>query len=217
MTLPEPYYQDKHCTIYHGDCLDILPHLEPVDLVLTDPPYGIGGKWAKGSGFVGKGLNGSSRLWGRGETWDDAPISDDLVWLVISAGKDVIFWGGHYYVMPPTRCLLVWDKKQDTSPGATAEIAWTNLDTPSRVFRMSRIDAYQNKARFKKAHPTEKPIDLMRWCIAPLVAATVLDPFMGSGTTLVAAKELGRKAIGIEISKEYCDIAVKRLRQETLF
>lgn len=207
-----PYYQDEYCTIYHGDCTKVLPQLAAVDLVLTDPPYGIGQKWAAHP-MIGK--NGSSRLWGNGETWDNAVVDCAIIQRAISAGAAAIVWGGHYYTLPPSRCWLVWDKMQ-TFTGADAELAWTNLSLPVRVFRMSRIEAYCSKAESRKQHPTEKPIQLMRWCLSLHEGDTVLDPFMGSGTTLRAAKDLQRKVIGIEIEERYCEIAAERLQQEVM-
>lgn len=209
----KPYYQDDSCTIYHGDCREVLP-LVHADLVLTDPPYGLGKRWTK-SRMAGR--NGSARLWGQGETWDDSTVDSALLELAVSRGRSAIVWGGTYYVMPPSRCWLVWDKVQ-VFTGADAELAWTNLDMATRVFRLSRIDAYVNDAEYVKSHPTEKPVQLFRWCLslASGVDALILDPFMGSGTTLRAAKDLGRRAIGIEIEERYCEIAAKRLAQEVL-
>lgn len=221
-----PYYDEGGITIYHGDCRDVLqlcrcvPGLRHADscisgadLVLTDPPYGIGDRWAK-SAMIGR--NGSSRLWGNGETWDDAPPDAATIRLVIAAGKRVIIWGGNYFGLPPSRCWLVWDKVQKFT-GADAELAWTNLDAPVRVWRLSRIAAFGNNAESVKQHPTEKPITLMRWCLDLAGGdGTVLDPFMGSGTTLRAAKDFGRRAIGIEIEEKYCEIAARRLAQEVL-
>jgi DNA modification methylase len=207
----KPYYEDDSCTIYHGDCREILPSLALADLVLTDPPYGIGERWTK-SAMVGK--NGSSRLWGRGETWDDSPPDAPTIQAAIGAGSESIVWGGNYFGLAPSRCWLIWDKMQKFT-GADAELAWTNLDAPVRVFRLSRIDAFWNNAESLKQHPSEKPVRLIRWCLELVPSAkTVLDPFAGSGTTLRAAKDLGRKAIGIEIEERYCEIAAKRLGQE---
>jgi len=207
----KPYYDDGQITIYHGNCRDILPTLNPVDLVLTDPPYGIGDKWTH-SVMIGK--NGASRLWGQGETWDDEPA--DIVSL-INLDCHICILGGNYFTLPPARQWLIWDKGQIFS-GSDAELAWTNWPGTVRIYRMTRIDAFVNKATQRKTHPTEKPLGLMRWCIslAPNQPQTILDPFMGSGTTLRAAKDLGRKAIGIEIEERYCEIAVKRLAQEVL-
>jgi site-specific DNA-methyltransferase (adenine-specific) len=204
-----PYYEQDGITIYHGDCREILPHVR-ADLLLTDPPYGIGEKWTK-TALVGK--RGSSRLWGKGETWDNTTVSHWLIQQAIESANAAIVWGGNYYELPPARGWLSWDKLQEFS-GAHCELAWSNLDIPARVFRMSRIDAYHNKAEHRKEHPTEKPTELMRWCIGladnPL---SVLDPFMGCGATLLAASSMKRSAIGVEIEERYCEIAAKRLAQ----
>ena len=128
----------------------------------------------------------------------------------------VVIWGGNYYALPPTRCWFLWDKKQnDQWTTAQAEMAWTNVDRPVRTFRMAQAEAHGG---MHKEHPTQKPIELMTWCVAMTRAepATILDPFMGSGTTLRAAKDLGRKAIGIEIEERYCEIAARRMGQEVL-
>lgn len=208
-----PYYDDGQITIYHGDCREILPTLDTVDLVLTDPPYGIGAKWARSEWNA---ASGKSRLWGKGETWDDHPVEQGLLDSAICAGRNAIVWGGNYYSLPPSAQWLIWDKDQEFS-GADAELAWTNLPGTVRRYRLSRVEANTNRGNDPKTHPTEKPRPLMRWCIgfAP-DAQTILDPFMGSGTTLRAAKDLGRKAIGIEIEERYCEIAVERLRQGVL-
>jgi site-specific DNA-methyltransferase (adenine-specific) len=209
----KPYYQDEAVTIYHGDAREILPQMPRADLVLTDPPYGIGERWAK-SAMVGK--NGASRLWGKGETWDDQVPEAELIAAAIAAGDKAIVWGGNYFGLPPGRCWLVWDKIQ-TFTGADAELAWTNLDAPVRVFRMSRVEAYGANAECFKEHPTEKPGPLMRWCLEKAGdAELVLDPFAGSGSTLRAAKDLGRKAIGIELEERYCEIAAQRCAQDVL-
>lgn len=207
-----PYYSEAGIEIYHGDCREVIPALPVPDLVLTDPPYGIGDRWSK-SPMVGK--RGSSRLWGKHEEWDAATVDLSAVENLVAMGADAIIWGGNYYFVPPSRGWLIWDKVQ-TFTGADAELAWSNLDIPVRVFRMSRIDAHMNQER-DKHHPTQKPLALMKWCLslAPN-ARNILDPYIGSGTTLRAAKDLGRKAIGIDIEERYCEIAANRLRQEVL-
>ena len=203
----KPYYSEDGITIYHGDCRDVLPGLA-ADVLVTDPPYGLGA--------AGRSGGRASRLWRKGETWDDTPVDQSVVDLAIGTTDHAIVWGGNYYTLPPSRCWLIWDKVQAFS-WADAELAWTNLVLPVRVFRLSRIDAYVNRAESVKQHPTEKPASLMRWCLGLVpTAQTVLDPFMGSGTTLVAAKQLGRRAIGIEIEERYCEIAAKRLAQGVL-
>ncbi len=186
---------------------------ESVDLVLTDPPYGIGKRWTASAMDA---PNGSSRLWGKGETWDDATPTPQTIEACIASASEAIIWGGNYFGLPAARGWLVWDKMQKFT-GAEAELAWTNLDLPVRVFRLSRIDFHVNDTERVKEHPTEKPLQLMRWCLllAPS-AKTIFDPFMGSGTTLRATKDLGRRAIGIEIEERYCEIAAKRCAQEVL-
>jgi DNA modification methylase len=134
---------------------------------------------------------------------------------VVNKGRRVIWWGGNYYPMPASSCWLVWDKL-NTGNFADCELAWTNLTGAVRIKRhlWNGMIRKQNEARW---HPTTKPRELMEWCIEKVDPAdTILDPFMGSGTTLVAAKQLGRKAIGIEIEEKYCEIAVDRLRQGVL-
>lgn len=191
--------------IITGDCLEVMRDWPDgcVDLVLTDPPYGIG------TGKQPVGRNGL--VWGEQE-WDKQPVSQQLLDYVRMKGRWQIIWGGNYYAMPPSRCWLMWDKKQPQEWYSTAhfELAWTNLDKNSHAFRKSQVEAY---SRMNKQHPSQKPIDLIEWCIqeAP-VTDIILDPFCGSGTTCVAAKKLGRRYIGIDISSEYCDIARKRLK-----
>jgi len=205
-----PYYQDDYCTIYHGDCRDILPSLPKVDLVLTDPPYGIGASSKK---FI-NGTSKSKKDYYEDVCWDSVPIGADIVCSVVGAGKDIIIWGGNYFEgLPPFRCFLVWDKTIHGNSYADCELAWTNMDAVARIKPINMVEA-NNDGR---VHPTQKPLKLMRWCIAQSkTEGTILDPFMGSGTTLRAAKDLRRKCIGIEIEEKYCKIAVQRLRQEVL-
>ena len=204
----QPYYQEQGITIYHGDCRDILPTLAPVDLVLTDPPYGIS-KWsATGGNSLRQNEVDMIRV------WDVAPSAETLR-LVVSAGRYAIVWGGNYFAdaLGGFRSPLVWDKQIRGMHFADGEMAWTNFD-----FSTLRIFTYpvaSSDVKGKRVHPTQKPIALLRWCIQQCKSAnTILDPFMGSGTTLRAAKDLGRKAIGIEIEERYCEIAATRLQQE---
>lgn len=204
-----PYYHDERSgiTIYHADCREVLPILEPVDLVLTDPPYGLGDRW-QGGGWSTKEKFDIVR------DWDAAPTSDDLIKLVINHAKQSIVWGGNYYSLPPSRGWLIWHKPDSPPTLADAELAWTNRDMNTRIIRHSI--AATNAERV--GHPSQKPLPVMIWCLSLYPnAITILDPFMGSGTSLVAAKQLGRRAIGIETEERYCEIAVKRLEQECLF
>ena len=203
MSLPTPYYDEDGITIYHGDCREILPHLPKVDLVLTDPPYGLADRWTGGTW-------GAAPMYEDAKRWDrDIPI--DAVIAMLSLGTNSIIWGGNLYPLPPSRCWLSWEKSSKMSTLADFELAWTSFDRPSKQWLEDR------NPDGKREHPTQKPLSLFLWCLgfAP-DASTILDPFMGSGTTLRAAKDLGRRCIGIEIEERYCEIAVKRLGQEVL-
>ena len=189
-------------TIFLGDCREILPELPKVDLVLTDPPYGIGfasqpTKWQRGKGM-------------RPEKWDDtAPDISNL----LSHCEAMAVWGGNHFHLPKSRGWLVWIKPDAPPSMSTIELCWTSRDANARHITHS-ISA-TNKERVK--HPTQKPLRVIRWTIQEMgESTTVLDPFLGSGTTLRACKDLGRRGIGIELEEKYCEIAAERLRQGVL-
>lgn len=210
----KPYYDANGITIYNADCRKVLPWLERFDLLLTDPPYGlgIGKKGSVGSNTTTKHKHGM-REWGI-QDWDSATPENWICEQMRSCAKHAIIWGGNYFNLPPANCWLIWDKAQRDFSFADAEMAWTNLDRAVRLKTFSRGELTA-EGRF---HPTCKPLALMKWCIGFVPdAETILDPFMGSGTTLVAAKLEGRKAVGIEINEAYCESAAKRLSQGTLF
>jgi DNA modification methylase len=198
----------KGVTLYLGDCREILPTLGKVDAVVTDPPYGIGearkNNASRGKLAVAKDYGVAS--------WDDK-TADDAIALSISKARYSVVFGGNYYDLPPTPCWLVWDKLNGASDFADCELAWTNLQKAVRriQFRWNGMLRQNNEPRGD--HPTQKPIEVMRWVIGHLPddARTILDPFMGSGTTGVAAVKLGRQFIGIEIEPKYFDIACKRI------
>lgn len=209
----KPYYEDTKAgiTIYHGDCREVLPTLGKVDLVLTDPPYGIGfaaqpTRYQRANGMVA-------------EQWDNECPQDVIDWLVKSQWPLVV-WGGNYFALPASRGWLAWLKAGNAPSMADLEMAWTSRDMNARWFNKSVKSASLEKSLQFAPHPTQKPLGLMRWSIEVMAApdgGLILDPFMGSGTTLRAAKDLGRKAIGIELEERYCEIAANRLRQEVLF
>ena len=193
--------------LYCADCLDVLPTLAAgsVDAVVTDPPYGIdAGRMTMGRGS-------------RNDTgkhcpldWDNAAASTDDIMRLID-GRPAIVWGGNYFGLPPSSRWLVWDKCDPNSDFASAELAWTNLPGVVKTFTMSR----KANSLLAGQHPTQKPVALMLWCLSFLPdAETILDPFMGSGTTIVACIRTGRRAIGIEREKKYFDIAVERCERE---
>ena len=203
----EPYYSDERCTIFNHDCRKVLPWLPAFDLLLTDPPYGIG---EDGGRFRGRKGEGHRVLPKKG--WDVVRPGRAVFELMLDSSDSQAIWGGNYFadLLPATRGWLYWDKKMggDFSDG---ELAYTSRDAVLRSF------SFCNKGHGKQ-HPTQKPVALMRWCLSfSPDAVTVLDPFMGSGTTLVASKLEGRKALGIELDEEYCEIAADRLRQGVLF
>jgi site-specific DNA-methyltransferase (adenine-specific)/modification methylase len=191
-------------TLYHGDCLEILPTLPKVDAVITDPPYGLG--------IAANPVRQKHERM----AWDSAPPTEAAFDMVRSAADIQIIWGGNYFPLPPTQCFLVWDKVQPEDFSlAMCEMAWTSLKSPAKLFK-------RHVASYGKEHPTQKPVELMRWCVAKAGEPTsVVDPFMGSGTTGVACMQLGRKFIGIEIERKYFDIACERIenaqRQTKLF
>jgi DNA modification methylase len=206
----KPYYQDDAVTIYHGDCREILPELPRHDLLLTDPPYGIGA--SSGTGKYGR------IKWTDGDTgWDESTPANAVLACAISQADKSILWGGNYFALPPSRQYLVWDKGAGFQGRdfAECEQAWCSWDANARIYRRDPLAMGDYRG---KQHPTQKPIALMRWCLsfAP-DATTILDPFAGSGTTGVAAKLEGRKATLIEMEERYCEIAAKRLAQGVLF
>jgi len=187
-------------TLYLGDCMEVLPLLDRVDAVITDPPYGIGfaaqpTKWQR---LAGK----------QAEGWDDA-IAPDMDALR-ALGDVQIIWGGNYYPLPSTRGWLSWFKPDAPPSMANFELAWTNQDRNARQLSVS-IGATNAE---RVGHPTQKPLALMRWCIEQAGnPASIVDFFMGSGTTGVAAIQAGAKFIGIEREPKYFDIACKRIEQ----
>ena len=192
-------------TLYLGDCREVLPTLPRVDAVVTDPPYGIGADLGAGK---------SAKHWAAvtGENrWDAQPI--DFMADVVAAGERAVIWGGNYYMLPPTACWLIWDKETaGITTFADCEVAWTNLDKAMRLKRHLWSGPYM-KVREDRHHPTQKPLAVMQWAIEQTDARTIIDPFMGSGTTGVACIKLGRKFIGIEIEPKYFDIACRRIEE----
>ena len=214
----QPYYDHAGIQIYHADCREVLPSLPQVDLVLTDPPYGIGEARGKNKSLTKLAVAKDYGV----DAWDDRPVDGTVLKLAISAGQWSIIFGGNYFELPSSSCWLVWDKINGASDFADCELAWTNLSGAVRLIRYrwaGMLQQYGGKDKEHRYHPTQKPLPVMRWCVkrAPDDVQTILDPFMGSGTTLRAAKDLGRKAIGIEIDEKYCEIAARRLAQEVLF
>ena len=190
-------------TLYLGDCAQVLQQLDPVDAVITDPPYGIGQDGGA------QRTRGSKRINGEKMGWDNERPSQTIFELMEKSGDVRIYWGGNYFAdyLPASMGWLYWEKRMG-GDFADGELAWTSQNRSLRQFSYYR----KNKG---DEHPTQKPVELMRWCIEMCKnnPQTILDPFMGSGTTGVAAVQMGRKFIGIERESKYFDIACKRIEQ----
>jgi len=200
-----PYYERDGITIYHGDCREILPTLAPVDLVLTDPPYGVGkAAW-----------DDTLPLWWMDDAARLAPA------LGVMPGVPNLLRLPHEIGRLTYRWTLAAHIVNGMTRGAMGYGNWI----PCLVYAADDISIYRQASDAgrvvigrdtKPDHPSPKPYEAMRWFVSSLPGDTILDPFMGSGTTLRAAKDLGRRAIGIEIEEKYVEIAIKRLQQETL-
>jgi site-specific DNA-methyltransferase (adenine-specific) len=198
-----PYYQDDSVTIYHGDCREILPLLNTETVVVSDPPYGInyqpGSKW--------------QQITGDAEPFDPAPL--------LTFAGTTLFGANHYANrLPNSAGWIIWNKRDRVSrglPGSDVEMAWTNRLTQARL--ITHVWIPHTLRDEQTYHPTQKPTAVMRFVIAETtsVSEVVLDPYMGSGSTLRAAKDVGRRAIGIETEERYCEIAVERCAQDVLF
>jgi site-specific DNA-methyltransferase (adenine-specific) len=215
----KPYYEHAGITMYHGDCREVIGHfgaLQPcADLdvaIITDPPYGISHRRGK-CADRGKGVTlGATEMIGDSEPFDPSP------WVKYPS---VVLWGANWFAdhLPAGR-WLIWDKQDYGGSGdfSEAEIAWHNKGKAIKIFRHMWLGVQRaSEVGESRTHPTQKPVALMAWCIKQAgLPACVIDPFAGSGSTLIAAKNLNRKAIGIEIEEKYCEIAAKRLSQEVL-
>ena len=197
-----PYYQDDACTIYHGDCLEILPQLDKVDLVLTDPPYGLNFK---------------------GEEWDKNVPKIAIELPSIFNKVAIIMAPTIIFDFPTPNWVACWARPASSSRSKVGGFShWSPIliygDCKMKVDFASFHAIQHSYGKDGIGHPSPKPLIVMSWLVGELSAEgdTILDPFMGSGTTLRAAKDLGRKAIGIEIEEKYCEIAAKRLSQEVL-
>lgn len=196
-------------TMYLGDARDLLGTLPPVDALVSDPPYGIGYKSPSGSGMCARG--DYDVIEGDDKPFDPSPFL---------GFRDVILWGANHYAssLPPSAAWYIWDKRDGLSSNnnSDCEIAWSKRGGSARLKRHlwnGMLKASEKDAR--RAHPTQKPIEVMIWCMEhlPLTARTILDPFMGSGTTIVACQRLGRIGIGIEIKEDYFDTACRRVEE----
>jgi len=192
------------CTLILGDCREVLETVGPVDAVVTDPPYGIGKDGERRSTGKHGGRKAYDFL-----GWDSARPSADTLCAIIAVAPICCLWGGNYFadVLPATGKWLVWDKGQRINQ-SDGELAWTSLPGALRIFTLNRVELMTDGAE----HPTQKPVKLMQWTLDQLGnPASILDPFMGSGTTGVACALTDRAFIGIEREQSYFDIACRRI------
>lgn len=205
-------------TLYLGDCMEVMQGLDKVDAVVTDPPYGIGesknDNKSRSKLAVSKDYKKSN--------WDDQPASESQILAMKNISQHQIIFGGNYFQgLGSTSCWLIWDKQNGDNDFADCELAWTNLNKAVRRLYW-RWHGMIRKGDDVREHPTQKPLGVIQWCLTHVPnAKTILDPFMGSGTTLVACVKEQRKGIGIELDPDYFDIACKRVeeayRQPSLF
>ncbi len=222
----KPYYEHAGITIYHGDCREILPHLPKVDLVLTDPPYMIN---TKSDG------NGKLSPWAdyvNAALWYQAWIGScrerlnhhGALWSFLNWRSLVTFQKVACDLCWPIESLLVWDKcwigpggRKGLRPSYELVALWAMPEFAITDRGLSDIQRWQWSSTKPNGHPAEKPLEAMEWIIKKSEKELILDCFMGSGTSLVAAKRLGCRAIGIEMDEVWCEIAAKRLAQEVLW
>lgn len=220
-----PYYQDDWVTIYHGDCRDILPHVR-ADVLVTDPPYGMnlgnhGGAHDKRTRELRRGAYAS---------YDDTPENYlDVVVPAIKAALNLVDRAAVFapapssWHLPPPAALggIYIPAANGRSPWGfqnLAPVLFYGVAPDLNLGAKATVKRSSGRAEVELGHPCPKPLEWMRWVlsVSSRPGETVVDPFMGSGTTLRAAKDLGRKAIGIEIEEQYCQIAVARCGQEVL-
>lgn len=192
--------QIGNATLYLGDCQEILPTLGQFDAVVTDPPYGLN---IANQPFKHQRKNGAEK-----KDWDKNV--SDVLYDCLKHGKKQVVWGGNYYSLPISRGWLVWHKPDGPPSFSKVELAWTNIDKLAGYF-LQTIGATNPE---RVGHPTQKPLKLMEWCIDYIGdCESILDPFMGSGTTGVACAKMGKKFVGIEREQKYFDIACQRIEQ----
>ena len=219
----KPYYDHGGITIYHGDCRELLSLGFSVDCVLSDPPWGTNTdcnaqRFSRAKSPWWKCVDNSKVMAHQQIVGDDKEF-DPHPWIELPS----ILWGAPNFCrkLPHSNGWLIWDKRDGAEdlaqkgwPLGEAELAWTNVIGATRVFRNLWVGLLRRSERGEFYHPTQKPIELMEWCLQFMPDGAVLDPYMGAGSTLIAAKNKGRRATGIEIHEPYCEIAAKRLSQE---
>jgi site-specific DNA-methyltransferase (adenine-specific)/modification methylase len=212
--LPKPYYDDGDGhVIYFNDNKDIIPFLPKIDLILSDPPYGINHPTNYASRGRGKLANCKDypAVYGDGKPFDPA--------MLLKLDCPLILWGANHYAsrLPDSGGWLVWDKQRpEKLDQSTCELAWTNCIHGVRIFHWL-WNGMMRRGNERLVHPTQKPVALLKWCLSLVPEYKIIvDPYMGAGSTIRGAKEMGCKAVGIEIREEYCKEAVNNLSQMVL-
>ena len=215
-------------SIYNGDCMDLLRQTpnKYYDLCIVDPPYGIGApKMSATPCQRERGMNRLNQVGGKLKNrklntsncnWDNAIPTEDYFNELFRVSKNQIIWGGNYFPLKPSRCILCWDKVQPWENFSQIELAWTSFDSPAQIFK------FDNRTG-DKIHPTQKPVALYKWLLNKYAKAgdTILDTHLGSGSSAIAAHDGGFEFTGIELDEEYYNAAKERLimhqRQLNLF
>ena len=199
--------------VYNIDCMQYMSLCgdNQFDLAIADPPYGIGitkdGKFK--NRFAGRGKLSDRAFTTRNVQWDNQRPPDYFFEELFRISKNQIIFGGNYFPLPPTRCIVVWDKVQPFENMSQVEIAWTSFEFPAQLF------TFDNRKCDAKIHPTQKPIALYKWILTNYAKPgyKILDTHVGSGSSLIACYELGFDAVGFEIDKEYYDASLNRLEE----
>ena len=213
----KPYYETELGKLYHGDCLEIMPLLEPVDLVLTDPPYGIG---EARNHNESRGLLAESKAYPI-ESWDDKPPPPEYFEIILELSNNQIIFGGNYFVewLKNSSCWIVWDKDNGKTDFADCELAWTSFKSATRLIKWrwhGMLQEFGGANKEIRQHRNQKPIGLFTQILNRYGKDTdvTLDSHLGSGTTAVACERLNRRWVGIEIEEKYCAIAKQRIENE---
>jgi DNA modification methylase len=197
--------------LHLGDCLEVMKGMDAgsVDAVITDPPYGLGECRQK---VLSRGKLAAPVDYGDFD-WDSTPATDEQIAEIFRVSKHQVIFGGNYFNLPPSPSWIVWDKLNGSNDFADCELAWTSHKKAVRKFAYLWNGMIKQRPE-RRYHPTQKPLSLMRWVIENYTEPgdTVLDPFAGSGTTGVAAVQLGRNFIGIEQRPDYFAIMERRIR-----
>ena len=187
-----------------ADCLDVMDEIPEklFDLALTDPPYGLGDRLSNGGGKL---KNSPFRVLYKESKWNDILPEKQIFNKIFQASKNQIIWGGNYFELPPSRCMIAWDRVQAMPTLSAWELGWTSFDKPSKMFSCSSMD-------LNRFHPTQKPVALFVWCLLNYSKPgdLIIDPFCGSGTTAIACHKTGRRFLCIDKDEEYIKMAKQR-------